>query len=147
MRWKIYRGTKAQRRVVKQATRDIQDALGGPWCRSDTDTGTILIDDSSFVGKKESWLGVHSPPADITVSSLLTGRQLYLITIHEIGHALGLGHTAKGVMACCPLPAQARLLKRDRLKWSGEIADRVLRRSPSRRACILRKILTLHKVK
>jgi Mlc titration factor MtfA (ptsG expression regulator) len=47
--------------------------------------------------------------------------QLYAVLLHEIGHYLGLTHTAGGVMA--PVLGKTTLSLRTRAAWCGQIAS------------------------
>jgi Matrixin len=68
---------------------------------------------------------------EIYVRPSLTGAALYRVILHEYGHALGLGHAPRGVMAPQPR-ARSDFMKHDptpaqRRRWTLEIAQAVMK--------------------
>ena len=61
------------------------------------------------------WCDDHGPVVEL--KSTLSGGLLYFTFLHELGHAFGLSHTAKWLMAAVDAAPTRRLTLRNRRKW------------------------------
>lgn len=101
-------GTAAERRVVRLALRDLSAVWGrhlcartrGPRCRR------IVIGDEHFhpTDDHESIGFLLERPRSriIALRPGLSDSELYAITLHELGHFFGLGHSPTGLMSPFP---------------------------------------------
>ncbi len=95
--WRLRGATRQQRRVVQQLFKDLS-SVAGVRIRIGRAKQSIEFGNNLFALGEEAlhawWL-----PNRIAIRPYLVGAQLYAVTAHEIGHAFGFEHRAKGLMS------------------------------------------------
>ncbi len=78
-----------------------------------------------YAGEPADCWGFWAPSFGIVVNPKLRGRALWIVLLHEFGHALGLDHKRSGIMHCRPLRGGVDLrapTAKQKREWAEEIA-------------------------
>lgn len=115
------RKTSHFRRTVNEVRHALIQAGMDPACRV-------------LAGRPDDCWGFWAPSLGVVVNPDLRGRALWIVLLHEFGHALGLAHSRKGLMQMRPLKNgidQRRPTRAEKEDWVAEIV-RVARRSKTK---------------
>lgn len=113
----IASGTKAQWSIVEQVVSDLTSI-----CDDRTAATCVAVSFDSDLEKCKGLWTDHTTHHSIALRPTLVGASLYAVFLHELGHALGLDHTRRGIMAPKEPKRRQPLSIGLRRKWCAEIA-------------------------
>lgn len=120
------RGTPAERKIVRLVISDVEKIAAGFTRGVQLE---VLVGNEHFASTEAEWVGSCVHKSDKTYLIALrpaSAGGLYVTALHEVGHALGLRHTADGVMVAAKRQRNLPLTVERRRRWLRNFGTQLL---------------------